>query len=218
MYYRHINNGKGPIKLIIGGIHGKEGKTTIDLIKLLKKEDFAPGQIYIYNLNISPYISTINKNFYDSKQGKKIINLIKKHKPDFYTELHCYNISHFTKLISDSRFEIQGVPPLIDCGDYVLVSSVSPLIRFKYFSKETVCKTIEIPSFNSENFDLKKVKNKYNFDKQLSINKAMDLLYLITKSNNRIEYERNITLKYPKQVNLAIYYVKEMFGENFSPY
>lgn len=70
-YYRHINNGKGPTKLIIGGIHGNEGRTTINLIKLLKKEDFGPGQIYIYNLDDTPYISTINKKFYKSKQGKK---------------------------------------------------------------------------------------------------------------------------------------------------
>ena len=44
-YYRHINNGEGPVKLIIGGIHGNEGQTTINLVKLLKKTDFGPGQI-----------------------------------------------------------------------------------------------------------------------------------------------------------------------------
>ena len=80
-YYRHINNGEGPVKLIIGGIHGNEGQTTINLVKLLKKTDFGPGQIYIYNLNNSPYISTIDKEFYESKQGKKIINLISKVNP-----------------------------------------------------------------------------------------------------------------------------------------
>lgn len=217
-YYRHINNGKGPTKLIIGGIHGNEGRTTINLIKLLKKEDFGPGQIYIYNLDDTPYISTINKKFYKSKQGKKIIDLIQKYKPDFYTELHCYNISHYKKLIDDSRFQSQGVPPLIDCGNFILVSSVSPLIRFKYFEKETVCKTIEIPSFNSKHFDLKKVENQYGFNKKLSIDKAMDLLYLVTKSNTRQEYENNISAKYPKQVDLAIKYVRELFGVSFSPY
>ena len=217
-YYRHINNGEGPVKLIIGGIHGNEGQTTINLVKLLKKTDFGPGQIYIYNLNNSPYISTIDKEFYESKQGKKIINLIKKYNPDFYTELHCYNISHFHQLVDDSRFEVQGVPPLIDCEDYILVSSVPPLIRFQYFEKETVCKTIEIPSFNSKTFDIKKVEEEYNFNKEKSINRAMDLLYLVTKSNTRQEYEKDITIKYPKQVDLAIKYVKEMFGASFSPY
>ena len=52
-YYRHINNGEGPVKLIIGGIHGNEGQTTINLVKLLKKTDFGPGQIYIYNLMVT---------------------------------------------------------------------------------------------------------------------------------------------------------------------
>ena len=46
----------------------------------------------------------------------------------------------------------------------------------------------------------------------------MDLLYLVTKSNTRQEYEKDITIKYPKQVDLAIKYVKEMFGASFSPY
>ena len=69
-YYRHINNGKGPTKLIIGGIHGNEGRTTINLIKLLKKEDFGPGQIYIYNLDDTPYISTI-KNSINLNKVKK---------------------------------------------------------------------------------------------------------------------------------------------------
>ena len=48
-YYRHINNGEGPVKLIIGGIHGNEGQTTINLVKLLKKtsrENYANYQAF----------------------------------------------------------------------------------------------------------------------------------------------------------------------------
>ena len=217
VYFRHINNGKGPIKLIIGGVHGNEGKTTIELLKLLKKKDFSVGQTYIYNFEKTPYISTLKTEYYETKQGQKIIKLIKKYNPDFYTELHSYNISHFKKLTSNSRFKTQNIPPLIDCGEYVLVSSVSPLIRFKYLTKNSVCKTIEIPSFKNDNFN-KKAKQEYDFNEKASIQVAMSLLNLITKSNTRKEYEYKITEIYPKQVNLAIKYVKEFFNENFSPF
>ncbi len=216
-YFKHVDNGEGPTKLIIGGVHGNEGETTIELIKLLNNEDFSIGQTYIYNFEKTPYISTLNKEFYKTKQGHNIIKLIKKYKPDFYTELHSYNITHFKQLTSNSRFETQNIPPLIDCGEYVLVSSVSPLIRFKYINKNSVCKTIEIPSFKN-NFNLEKSKKEYNFDKNKSIKVAMSLLYLITKSNTRKEYENKITKMYPKQVDLAIKYVKEFFSEEFSPF
>ena len=68
---------------------------TLDLVKRLTVDDFCDGQIYIYNFDRTPYISTLKEDFYKSEQGRKIISLIKYYKPDFYTELHSYNISHF---------------------------------------------------------------------------------------------------------------------------
>lgn len=212
-YFRHIDKGEGPVKLIIGGVHGNEYKHTIELIKLLKYEDFGPGQIYIYNLNKTKYLSTLNPNYYKTPQGKKIIKLINKYKPDFYTELHSYNIEHYKNLTENTRLKKQHIPPLIDCGNHVLVSSVSPLIRFKNLDKDAVCKTIEIPTINK-----KEVMKKYNFNKNLTNNRAMDLLYLITKSNTRKEYTTKISKKYPKQVELAIEYVTKYFKEDFSPF
>lgn len=216
-YFKHIDNGQGPCKLFIGGLHGKESKTSIKLIKKLKKDDFSNGQIYIYNLDSSPYISTIDKRYYESETGKKVIGLIEKHKPDFYTELHSYNIQHFNRLTSISRFNTQGVPPLINCGDYVLISSVSPLIRMKYFSLETICKTLEIPCLH----DKKKVDdaiNNYGFNPEKSISRYMDLLKLISKSVDRKDFTQKITKNYPKQVDLAINYVKLIWGEDFPPF
>ena len=64
--------------------------------------------------------------------GKTILELIEDIKPDFYTELHCYNIKNFEKLTSMDRFNTIGVPPLIDMGNHVLMGSISPIIRTKY--------------------------------------------------------------------------------------
>lgn len=216
-YFKHIDNGEGPTKLFIGGVHGNEGKTSIKIINRLKKEDFANGQIYIYNFDPSPYISTIDKKYYESEMGQKIISLIEEYKPDFYTELHCYNIEHFKRLTSLSRFDSTGVPPLIDCGEYVLISSVSPLIRIKYFTKETICKTLEIPCLHNEE-KLNNAINNYGFDVNKSINRYMDLLYLITASTTRKDFTERISKYYPSQVDLAKEYVKKIFGEFFPPF
>ncbi|MCQ2978024.1 MAG: DUF2119 domain-containing protein [archaeon] len=216
-YFRYIDNGEGPTKLFIGGIHGNEGKTIIKILRKLKSSDFSNGQIYIYNFDKSPYISTLKKEFYDSFQGKKIISLIEKHKPDFYTELHSYHLKNYDKLLDENRLESQGVPPLISCDNHVLVSSVSPLIRQKYFTRDTICKTLEIPAFAEYDFDNTLVE-KYDFDLNLTLNRYFDFLDLICSSKNRKDFENRIWIKYPNQVKLAMKYVKYVWDENFPPY
>ena len=83
-YYRFIDKGKGPTKLFVGGIHGHEGETTIDFLKSISYSDFSKGKTFIYNFDYTEYISTIKKEYYETKIGKNIINLIKKNNPDFY--------------------------------------------------------------------------------------------------------------------------------------
>ncbi|MCQ2971882.1 MAG: DUF2119 domain-containing protein [archaeon] len=160
-YFRYINRGEGPTKLIVGGLHGNEGKTSITFLKQLKPEDFSKGQIYIYNFDKSEYISTLKKEYFESEIGLKILDLIDTLKPDIYVELHCYNIKNHDKLLSDERWVSDSVPPLISLGDHILVSSVSPLIRATHFPMETVCKTLEFPCIEKlegcEDFDYEKI-------------------------------------------------------------
>jgi hypothetical protein len=118
-YYRFIDKGEGPTKLFVGGVHGREGETTINFFKSLNFSDFANGKTFIYNFDNTPYISTLKKEYYDSQLGKNIINLIKKHKPDFYTELHCYNIKNYKSLISSNRRESQGEIGRASCRERV---------------------------------------------------------------------------------------------------
>ena len=80
-YFRYIDNGEGPTKLFIGGVHGDEGKDVLPLIKLLSNDDFSSGQIYIYNFDKTPYVSTIHREFYESEQGKRILDLVDYYKP-----------------------------------------------------------------------------------------------------------------------------------------
>ena len=219
-YFRYIDNGEGPTKLFIGGVHGDEGKDVLPLIKLLSNDDFSSGQIYIYNFDRTPYISTIHREFYQSEQGKKILDLIDYYKPDFYTELHSYNIKHFKKLTSLERLDSQGIPPLIDCGQYVLCSSVSPLIRRKHFTKENICQTLEFPSFRGDDLKLSEEElfEKYDYNYDLSVEEYMSFLRLITLSKNRADFEERVLKDYKKQADLALKYVKIIYGLDFPRY
>lgn len=214
-YFRYIDNGEGPTKLFIGGVHGNEGVTSLRFIKRIRHEDLSPGQFYFYNFDRTPYISTIEKEYYESDLGLKILDLIEYFEPDFYTELHCYNLKNYEKLTSMERYERTGIPPLIKLGNHVLVSSVSPLIRMSYFSTSTVCKTLEIPCIEKLNPEV--VEN-YGFDKDLAIETYEKLLRLILKSPSRKHFETEMMKSYKDQVDLAIMYAKMVFGEDFPPY
>ncbi|MCL2156719.1 MAG: DUF2119 domain-containing protein [Methanobrevibacter sp.] len=216
-FFKCINKGKGPRKLFIGGVHGNEGKTTINIFKSLVSNDFSNGKHIIYNFDETPYVSTLKKEFYSSEIGKEIISIVKKYKPDFYTELHCYNIQNYKKLISPKRREIQGVPPLIELENHVLISSVSPLIRKKYFQKETICKTLEFPCFNEDPFK-NNLENTYNYNKKLAKETYINILKMIAKSYSRKDFENEIIAIYPKQVKLAKKYAKEIFGADYPPF
>ena len=214
-YFRYIDNGKGPTKLFIGGVHGNEGLTSLKFIKRIKDSDLSPGQFYFYNFDKTPYISTIKKEYYESELGLKILNLINYFQPDFYTELHCYNLKNYERLTSMERYRKTGIPPLIKLGNHVLVSSVSPLIRMTYFSTETVCKTLEFPCFEKLTPEIVK---KYDFNKDLAVKTYEDLLKLILKSPSRDYFERQMLIDYADQVALAVEYARKVFGEDFPPY
>ena len=214
-FFKYIDNGRGPTKLFLGGVHGNEGKTSIKFIEALKQEDLSSGQFYFYNFDKTEYISTIKKEYYESELGQRILKLIKYFEPDFYTELHCFDLSHYDKLTSMDRYKRTGVPPLIPAGNHVLVSSVSPLIRMTYFSTDTVCKTLEFPCIEKLTPE---IIEKYDFNKELAVGRYMDLLRLITKCETRMDFENAMMNKYKSQVKLAMDYAKKVFGEDFPPY
>ena len=214
-YFRYIDNGEGPTKLFVGGVHGNEGLTSIRFMKRIKEEDLSPGQFYFYNFDRTPYVSTIKKEFYESGIGLKILDLIEYLQPDFYTELHCYNLKNYERLTSIERYKKTGIPPLIKLGNHVLVSSVSPLIRMTYFSTETVCKTLEFPCIEKLTPE---ITEKYNFNKELAIETYEELLNLILISPSRVNFEKEMMIHHADQVHLAMRYAEKVFGKDFPPY
>ena len=214
-YFRYVDNGEGPIKLFIGGLHGNEGATSLKFIRRIRHEDLSPGQFYFYNFDRTDYISTIKKEYYESEIGRKVLDLIEYFNPDFYTELHCYDLKNYDRLTSLERYKKTGIPPLIKLGNHVLVSSVSPLIRMTYFSTQTVCKTLEFPCFEKLTPE---IIEKYDFNKDLAIETYEKLLKLILKSPSRNNFEAEMMKSYSEQVYLAMDYAKKVFGEDFPPY
>ena len=214
-YFRYIDNGKGPTKLFIGGVHGNEGVTSLKFLKRINIDDLSSGQFYFYNFDKTPYISTIKKEYYESELGLKILDLIDELKPDFYTELHCYNLKNYERLTSMERYERTGIPPLIKLGNHILVSSVSPLIRMTRFSTGTVCKTLEFPCIEKLTPE---IIEKYEFNMDMACRTYENLLRMILKSPSRKHFEDEISKCYRHQVDLAIEYAEKVFGSDFPPY
>ena len=214
-YFRYIDNGTGPTKLFIGGVHGNEGLTSLKFLKRIRLEDLSSGQFYFYNFDRTPYISTINKKYYESEIGLKILDLIEELQPDFYTELHCFNLKNYDKLTSMERYRQTGIPPLIKLGNHVLVSSVSPLIRMTYFSTDTVCKTLEFPCIEKLTPE---IIDEYGFNIDLACRTYENLLKLILKSPSRQYFENKMMKNHKEQVILAMKYAKKVFGDDFPPY
>ena len=214
-YFRYIDNGDGPTKLFIGGVHGNEGVTSLKFLKRINLDDLSLGQFYFYNFDRTEYISTIKKEYYESELGSRILDLINYFEPDFYTELHCYDLRNYDKLTSMERYRKTGIPPLIKLGNHVLVSSVSPLIRMTYFSTDTVCKTLEFPCFEKLNPE---IVEKYGFNQDLAVETYEGLLRLILSSPSRQHFESEMMKKHKEQVMLAMKYAEKVFGKDFPPY
>lgn len=205
------SNKNTPTKLFLGGIHGNESKYISKPLKSVLPEYYF-GNNLIYVFDPSTYISTLKKEFWESENGKSIIRFIKKYKPDFYIELHSYNIKNYKKLVNHARRDSQGVPPLIELENKVLISSVSPLIRTNYFDSNTVCITLELPVTSNGN-------NNENYSKNIDlgiISNAMatyiEIIKIIAISKDRQDLEKRIMELYPVQRQIAIKYAEEVFN------
>ncbi|MEN6328714.1 MAG: DUF2119 domain-containing protein [Methanobacteriaceae archaeon] len=196
-YFQIINKGENPNRLFIGGVHGKEGRSTIQVLKQLSDDDVKEGRLVIYNCDDTPYLSTLKREYYQTSIGKEILYLIDYYQPQVYVELHCYKKKNYNRLTSPNRRSEQGVPPLIELEGGVLIGSVSPYIRTSLFKKDDVCMTLEMPCDAG----------------QESLHVYRNILKIIAGSNNRKELEEKMIQAYPQQVETAKRYALEFFGD-----
>ena len=196
-FFKIIDKGPGLKRLFIGGVHGKEGLSTIKALKRISDEDVKEGNLVIYNCDESKYISTLNPLYYESKIGKEILYLINHYQPDMYIELHCYKPENYSLLTDIDRKDRVGVPPLIELEKGVLIGSVSPQIRTTVFRKEDICITLEMPcsSFND------------------TLELYTSFLKVLAGAKNRKDLEDKARKIYPEQVETTQKYAWEIFGD-----
>lgn len=196
-YSRSIDRGEGPKRLFIGGVHGKEGLTTIKALKMLSLNQVKDGQLLMYNYPPTDYISTLNKAYYNSVMGKAILTLIKEYEPEIYLELHCYKSNSYDYLISPDRRYLIGVPPLIELEEEVLIGSISPLIRIGFFNKYDFSFILEMPCKPSKR----------------TLEVYVGIMNMVASSRNRFEILHKLKAKYPSAVQKALKYFLE-FSDN----
>ncbi|OPY20007.1 MAG: hypothetical protein A4E26_02049 [Methanobacterium sp. PtaU1.Bin097] len=193
----HKGNGEGLKRLFIGGVHGKEGFTTINALKEITEKDVPDGCLVMYNCDESKYISTLNPLYYQSEAGQAVLYLIDHYKPDMYIELHCYKKENFDSLTDLDRKKKIGVPPLIELEEGVLIGSISPRIRTTRFTKKDICITLEIPCSPPPE----------------SMEVYVNFLKVLAGAKSREDLEKKATEIYPEQVETSQRYARIIFGD-----
>jgi len=198
MFFKILGNGD-PCRLFIAGIHGNEEAITRPILELLARDiEIINGRLILASLSGGyPYISTLNKDYYDSATGRKLLDMIHEYRPRIYLELHSYELKNHSKLTDPDRKRKIGVPSFTELEEKVLIGSVSPLIRISEFNMDDFCFTLEIPDPHSE--------------KALRV--ALDILELIAVSSDRDEIIDRLRVKYPEQVREAQKNFHEFFRD-----
>jgi hypothetical protein len=186
-------NGK-PVRLFVAGLHGDEWKDTTCLL-----EDIKPPEIgtlaLIPLVDRGKYISTLNLDYYTGI-GNKILKTIEKLRPEIYIELHSYFSENLEKLAGKNRLELIGVPAYSVLKEGVLLGSVSPWIRKKYFPKEALCLSFELQKGSVESRKFTAL--------------MLDILKETQSKDEFIEYMKK---EFPVQAKKAIEDYRRFYGE-----
>ena len=199
-FFKRIDGENGPSRLFIGGLHGKEGLSTIHAIKTVEDIDVKEGRLVLLNLPPSPYLSTLDPLYYLSLAGMEVIELILKYQPKIFLELHCYHPEKKDKLVNDDRKDIFGVPGLVELEEGVMIGSTSPLIRSVFFDLNDFPFILEMPCDPSVE----------------SLEVSNNIMKIVATSVDRPQILKEIRGIYPGQVELLDEHFKD-FSQNFWP-
>ena len=198
MFFKVLGS-SNPTRLFVAGIHGDEEAITRPIFEMMIKDiKIISGRLVVVSLSRDcPYISTLNEAYYDSTNGKKLLELIQEYRPGIYVELHTYKIDNHSNLIDPDRRKKIGVPPFTELEEKVLIGSVSPLIRTSKFRREDFCFTLEMPDPHSE--------------KALKI--VLNILRSISLSSSRGEILEKLREQYPLQIQEVEKNFREFFKD-----
>jgi hypothetical protein len=197
-FSKEIGAKGGTSRLFAGGVHGKEGSTTLHIIEAADDISILEGNLILCNLPPSPYLSTLDPLYYLSLTGSKLMGLIQKNRPDIYLELHCYRKDSYPKLTRSDRREVFGVPGLVELENKVLIGSVSPLIRSVFFDLDDFPFILEIPCNPPAE----------------SLQTCHKIMEILAGSSNRMKIMDKLSQEYPQQVKTLNTYFQD-YSRNF---
>lgn len=136
-----------PARLFVGGLHGREGAVVEPLMRRIGDIEPLTGRTVVCLLTRrTRYMSTLKPEFYRTRPGRRVLELIRLLKPSIYLEIHSYSSRRYGDLTDPERQTKIGVPALIDLGGGLLIGSVSPIIRTSEFGRDDFCFTLEVPA------------------------------------------------------------------------
>jgi len=191
--FKVYGNGK-PVRLFVAGLHGDEWKDTTKILTKIQPPE--KGTLALIPLvRRGEYISTLDPAYY-SVMGKIILEAIESLSPEIYIELHSYSRENLGKLAGKDRLERVGVPAYSILKAGVLLGSVSPWVRKKYFPKEALCLSFEIQKENPESREF-----------------VASVLEVIKETEERDEFIEYLKKEFPEQARKAIEDYRNFYGE-----
>jgi len=179
---------KGLTKLIVGGLHGREGRVVKPILKRFILEGGPRSGMLIIVPSLcskARYVSTLSKRYFETNEGRRLLSLLSHYKPDVYVEVHCYAKKAYKSLISPMRIVRKGVPQLIELEQGVLIGSSPPFLLSIGLFKLGI--TVEIPCRNGESREI-----------------LLRLLRIVRDQEAISEIISEIMKLYPKQISKAI--------------
>jgi hypothetical protein len=197
MAYRVLGYG-APIRLFVAGLHGSEWKDTSDILENIH----APKEgtlAVIPVVSTGDYVSTLDDTYFTTT-GKSIIEAVEELHPDIYIELHSYSAKNLSALTEPDRLKRVGVPAFSRLEHGVLLGSVGPFIRRKYFPAQALCLTFEIQKDNA-------MSKKY----------ATELIGIVKECTSKEEFVRFMFRRYPRQAENVIRDYRNFYGLQDEP-
>ncbi len=194
MYLWRFTRDSGIRRLLVGGVHRGESKTTEPLLRALEGCEPESGSVVLADLGGTSPLSTLDERFYSTRDGKRLVQLIGEVRPQIYVEVHTYMPSSYARLTSASRMDIEGVPPLVELEAGILHASTSPLLR-GMFGRDDLCLLLEVPEGATE--------------------PALKILKGALSSNSKVECIDFLRERYPEQIAAGMRLFERFYGERF---
>ncbi|MCX8205039.1 MAG: DUF2119 domain-containing protein [Candidatus Nezhaarchaeota archaeon] len=173
---------EGPVRLYVGGLHGREGRVTAPVLRTLLSERPPPtGKLVVVPALCcrKKHVSTLREAYYETEEGVKLLRLLSTYSPHIYVELHCYRASAYRLLTDPVVRARRGAPPLLDVGSGVLIGAASPKLYARFSPPLSI--VIELPCRGG------------------GVEEALRILRIVRDSSEVEEALRRLEEEYPEQ-------------------